>query len=102
MSIARTLWSVLPLTCAVSALAFAAETPWTKKPAAANTAPSDAADRSLLIIHNPDGTFTVQKQPRAEKSGDTKQKGLVIPPQVIVPIVPTARLPEKDPSNPAH
>jgi hypothetical protein len=55
-----------------------------------------------LIIHNPDGTFTVQKQPPAEKSGDTKQKGLVIPPQVIVPIVPTARLPEKDPSNPAH
>lgn len=101
MSIARTLSSVLVLllACAAAVPAFAAETQRTPKPAAANTAPSDATDRPPLIIHNPDGTMTVQKQPPAGKSEDAKQKGLVFPPQVVVP---TVRLPGKDPSNPAR
>ena len=101
MSIARTLSSVLVLllTCAVAVPAFADETQRAQKPAAANTAPSDATDKPPLIIHNPDGTMTVQKQPPAGKSEDTKQKRLVIPPQVVVP---TVRVPEKDPSNPAR
>jgi hypothetical protein len=37
-----------------------------------------------MIIDNPDGTFTVQKQP-PKSANDTKAKtGLVIPPQVVV------------------
>ena len=41
-----------------------------------------------MIIDNPDGTFTVQKQP-PKSANDTKAKpGLVIPPQVVVPLIP--------------
>jgi hypothetical protein len=46
-----------------------------------------------MIIHNPDGTFTIQKAPPKDAAKDSKaQKGLVIPPQVVVPIIPA---PEK-------
>jgi hypothetical protein len=38
-----------------------------------------------LVIQNPDGTLTFQK-PAAD--GDKKGKGLVIPPQVVIPIIP--------------
>ena len=42
-----------------------------------------------MIIPNPDGTFTVQKAPPKEAARDPKaEKGLVIPPQVVVPIIP--------------
>jgi hypothetical protein len=41
-----------------------------------------------MIIHNPDGTFTVQKVPSKEQAKDAAKKGLVIPPQVVVPIIP--------------
>ena len=42
-----------------------------------------------MIVHNPDGTFTVQKAPPKEAAKDPKaKKGLVIPPQVVVPIIP--------------
>jgi hypothetical protein len=45
-----------------------------------------------MIVHNPDGTFTIKKEP-ATLTNDTKsQKGLVIPAQVVVPIIPA---PEK-------
>jgi hypothetical protein len=37
-----------------------------------------------MIVHNPDGTFTVQKPAKDAKA----KKGLVIPPQVIVPFIP--------------
>jgi len=41
-----------------------------------------------MIVHNSNGTFTVQKEP-AKSANDTKaKKGLVIPPQVVVPIIP--------------
>jgi hypothetical protein len=43
-----------------------------------------------MVTKNPDGTFTVQKLPRNGNSKDAKAKeGLVIPPQVVVPIIPT-------------
>ena len=46
-----------------------------------------------MIVDNPDGTFTVQKAPPKEAAKDPKaKKGLVIPPQVVVPI---AALPQK-------
>ena len=45
-----------------------------------------------MIVHNPDGTFTVQNAlPKAAKDPKAKN-GLVIPPQVVVPI---AALPQK-------
>jgi hypothetical protein len=40
-----------------------------------------------MITHNPDGTFTVRKEPSKGDSKDSKGKnGLVIPAQVVVPI----------------
>ncbi len=46
-----------------------------------------------MVTHNPDGTFTVRKEP---SKGDAKEvkvkKGLVIPPQVVAPTITT---PEK-------
>jgi hypothetical protein len=51
----------------------------------------DAASTSKppMVIHNPDGTFTVQKAPPKDGGEDTKaNRGLIIPPQVVVPIIP--------------
>ena len=45
-----------------------------------------------MIVHNPDGTFTVQKAPPQAAKDPKAKKGLVIPPQVVVPI---AALPQK-------
>ena len=62
---------------------------------ATKAAAGDAASTSKppMVIHNPDGTFTVQKAPSKEEAKDAKAKtGLVIPPQVVVPIIPA---PEK-------
>lgn len=39
----------------------------------------------VMIINNPDGTFTIQKKPCRYSKG---KSGLVIPPQVVVPMVP--------------
>jgi hypothetical protein len=41
-----------------------------------------------MIIQNPDGTFTVQKTPSKEQAKGTAKKGLVMPPQVVVPLIP--------------
>ena len=41
-----------------------------------------------MIVHNPDGTFTVQKQPPKSTKDTKANKGLVIPPQVVVPFIP--------------
>jgi hypothetical protein len=59
--------------------------------AAADDAPKSAAPAGAsskpMIIHNPDGTFTIQKEPPDGTSNDAKAKeGLVIPPQVVVPL----------------
>ena len=63
------------LALAAAAMASAQNTPKPVKP-------------PPMIVHNPDGTFTVQKEP-AKSVNDTKaKKGLVIPPQVVVPIMP--------------
>jgi hypothetical protein len=58
-----------------------------------SAAPAGASSKSVrkpMIVDNPDGTFTIQKEPPKDAKGD--YKGLVIPPQVVVPFV---RLPEK-------
>ena len=52
--------------------------------------PDSAANSASkpMIIHNADGTFTIQKEPANGNSKDAKGKeGLVITPQVIVPEV---------------
>jgi hypothetical protein len=42
-----------------------------------------------MIVPNPDGTFTVRKEPSNGNPEDAKvKKGLVIPPQVVAPMVP--------------
>jgi hypothetical protein len=41
-----------------------------------------------MIIQNPDGTFTIQKAPPKDGAKGATKKGLVIPPQVVVPIIP--------------
>ena len=56
------------------------------KPAATSTTPAGSGNPPL-IIHNPDGTMTVQKEPVPRKSEYGAKKGLVIPPQVVVPMV---------------
>ena|GEM_PF-5097368 len=39
-----------------------------------------------MVIQNPDGTFTVQKTlPPAQP---VAKEGLVIPPQIVVPLIP--------------
>jgi hypothetical protein len=46
--------------------------------------------RPPLITHNPDGTLTVRTVPPVTATGDGKaNKGLAIPPQVIVPVATT-------------
>jgi hypothetical protein len=62
---------------------------------APKTVESDAAssNKRPMVIQNPDGTFTVQKEPPKGEAENAKAKeGLVIPPQVVVPITPA---PEK-------
>jgi hypothetical protein len=72
------------LALAVAAIASAQNSPKPVKP-------------PPMIVHNPDGTFTVQKEP-AKPAKDTKaKKGLVIPPQVVVPIIPARKQPELPP-----
>jgi hypothetical protein len=79
--------------CAFSvAAAVGAETP---KGADANVTPAVSSGKLPFIVHNPDGTFTVQKAQVSGKT-DAVHKGLVIPPQVVVPMV---RAPAKEKGN---
>ena len=47
---------------------------------------STSSARKPMIIQNPDGTFTIQHEHPGENPKVTN--GLVIPPQVVVPLVP--------------
>jgi hypothetical protein len=70
------------LTACVSAgAALAANSP------APNPVSGDAASisGSPMVIRNPDGTFTVQKTLPPAQSG--VKQGLVIPPQIVVPLI---------------
>jgi len=80
---------------AVPAAALAAEAQVAPKPAA-NSAPADAAGKPPLITRNSDGTITVQKEPARGKTENAAPKGLVIPPQVVVP---TASAPSNKQEN---
>jgi hypothetical protein len=61
-----------------------ADDPQATKPVGEAASPSVP----LVVIHNPDGTFTIQKAPPKEQAKDAAKKGLVIPPQVVVPMIP--------------
>jgi hypothetical protein len=71
--------------CTSTVAVMGADDPQATKPVGKAASPSTP----LMIIHNPDGTFTVQKAPPKEGAEGTKaKKGLVIPPQVVVPLIP--------------
>ena len=50
---------------------------------------TDADPAKPMVTQNPGGTITVQKQAPKIDGGDARvKKGLIIPPQVVVPITP--------------
>jgi hypothetical protein len=96
----RGLWFLLGPPVAILAIeAFLVAAPAVPETTAASppkSAVSDDASTSSvsrpMVIQNPDGTFTVQKEPPNGNSKDvTDKEGLEIPPQVVVPIVPVQK-----------
>jgi len=71
-------------TCASPAAVMDADDPQAAKPVGEAASPSPP----LMVIHNPDGTFTIQKVPSKDQAKDAAKQGLVIPPQVVVPMIP--------------
>jgi hypothetical protein len=66
------------------------ETSKTTTPGATDTTHGSSVAAPPLIVRNPDGTLTVQKEPpKGTTEGDGERKGLRIPPQVVVPMYPT-------------
>jgi len=58
------------------------------KPPAPKIIEGDATDKPPLVVRNPDGTITLQKEPVKGQAKDTNtKKGLVIRPQVVIPII---------------
>ena len=85
--VAALLSAAVPFASAVAVMA--ADDPPPPKSAGPAALSSKAATKPM-IIQNPDGTFTVQKEPPDGTSKESKvQNGLVIPPQVVVPFVST-------------
>jgi hypothetical protein len=70
--------------CASPAAVMGADDPQATKAVGEAASPS----APLMVIHNPDGTFTIQKAPSKEQAKDAAKKGWVIPPQVVVPLIP--------------
>jgi hypothetical protein len=82
--------SILPALVLAFLAACASPAPPTSKSVESDAAPTHTP---LIIIQNSDGTFTVQKEPpKGEAENANAEKGLVIPPQVVVPLIPA---PEK-------
>jgi hypothetical protein len=73
--------------CSSPAAVMGADNPPATKAAAGDAA---SAKKPSIVVQNPDGTLTVQKVPPKDGAQNTRaKKGLVIPPQVVVPIVTT-------------
>ena len=49
---------------------------------------SNRSAKAPMIIRRPNGTFTIQKNPNGGSKDSKAGSGLVIPPQVVVPLVP--------------
>jgi hypothetical protein len=79
--------AALPFANAVAVMAADDPPPPPKSAVPAGTSTSSAG--KPMIVQNPDGTFTIQKDPPKDAKAFN---GLVIPPQVVVPEV---RLPGK-------
>jgi hypothetical protein len=63
--------------------------PPVSKTKANDNAPAPSS-KSPIIVENPDGTFTIQIKPAEGQSNGLQSKnGLVIPAQVVVPLVRT-------------
>ncbi|MGD0777654.1 MAG: hypothetical protein ABSC05_33100 [Candidatus Solibacter sp.] len=69
------------------AAVMGADDPQTTKPLGEAALPGTPP----MIIHNPDGTFTIQKAPPKDGTKGTAKKGLVIPAQVVIPIIPARK-----------
>ncbi len=69
--------------CAPLAPAFGADD--SRPPAAAGG--STPAPRPPIVVQNSDGTITAQTTPAPAQPG--AKRGLVIPPQIVVPVVPS-------------
>jgi hypothetical protein len=54
-------------------------------------APAPPPAKPPIIVQNPNGTLTAQKEPPK----DAKPKGLVIPRQVVIPFATTPQPPKK-------
>jgi hypothetical protein len=70
--------------CASPAAVMGADDPQATKTVVGDAAPS----KPPMVIRNSDGTFTVRKAPPKDGAKGPATKGLVIPPQVVVPIIP--------------
>jgi hypothetical protein len=83
----RGLWFLLgPPVAAFAIVAFlVAAPPVPLRSSVPDEASTDSPGKPM-VTPNPDGTFTVQKAPPSGNSNDAKN-GLVIPPQVVVPMV---------------
>ena len=92
VSSSRMKWpSILLSSVLVFLAACASQAPPAPKPVENDAASSK---HPSMVTQNPDGTFTIQKEPskKGDAENDKGRKGLVIPPQVVVPEV---RPPEK-------
>ena len=72
--------------CASAVSVMAADDPPPPKSAVPDGASASSGSKPM-VIQNPDGTITVQKEPPNENSKNAKVKnGLVIPAQVVAPL----------------
>ena len=78
--VAGLLSAALPFASAVAIMAADAPPP----PSAARAAAPSTSASAPFIVDNPDGTFTIQKNATAK--GPKAKSGVVIPPQVVVPL----------------
>ncbi len=84
--------AALALLIACASAVMAADGPQLPKSPVPDGASTTSASKPM-VTPNPDGTFTVQKEPPNGNSKDAKAKnGLGIPPQVVTPIF---SIPEK-------
>ncbi len=54
--------------------------------AACSAQDASKPDSKAMVTQNPDGTITAQKQPKKDAKRAKARPGLVIPPQVVIPI----------------
>jgi hypothetical protein len=81
--------------CVSPAMVVGADRP-PPQPAAADAADANSLPQPPLITENPDGTMTIQRQRRDGGKDAESEKGVIIPPQIIVPFVPAPEAGQRD------